>query len=113
MNAQEAIEITRKKLMKLEDYHDRMQRLKEFLINNRIFDKVEIEKTLEDLKAEIDALSIVLESAKYLHEELINKECTEHFSTQKVLYLNTDLEESKVISNGQSKKIGIKEGVDE
>lgn len=69
--------------------------------------------TLEYLLDKDEALSVVLESAKFLHEELIRNEETGHYSDYKKLYLNVDYDEVKKVSNGLAKAIGLEKGADE
>lgn len=92
MNAQEAIERMEAELSDVEllmgDYSD------------------------ESVVTYLEALSIVLESAKFLHKELINEELTQHLENTKILYLNTEYAENKAIANSKAKMIGL-EGADE
>lgn len=90
MNAQEAIA----------DIEDRLRLLTKYAV--RDYERQEIE-----------ALSIVLESAKYLHEKFVFREITEHFSGKKIIYLDTDFEEMKIITNEKARRMGIVEGADE
>ena len=65
----------------------------------------------ESVVTYLEALSIVLESAKLLHEELIDQTLIKNEDSFRVLCLQTDLEEYKEITYDQARAIGLEEGV--
>lgn len=91
MNAQEAIEKMEAELsdteMLMGDYSD------------------------ESVVTYLEALSIILESAKLLHDELIDQTLIKNEDSFRVLCLQTDLEEYKEITYDQARAIGLEEGV--
>lgn len=110
MNAQEAIEITKQTINRFSTVLSELECIVLKYQENDEAQKIGDEEVLK-LKREIEALSIVLESAKYLHEGLINKELTKHLEHTKILYLNTEYAENKAIANSKAKRIGL-EGAD-
>ena len=64
----------------------------------------------ESVVTYLEALSIVLESAKLLHEELIDQTLIKNEDSFRVLCLQTDLEEYKEITYDQARAIGLEEG---
>ncbi len=100
MNAQEAIERMEKRLDKLKEKITLFEGQSYRLEHKRLID-------------EVKDLSIVLESAKYLHEELIDQNLIKNEDSFRVLCLLTDLGEYKEITYDQARAIGLEEGADE
>ncbi|MDN6291590.1 MAG: hypothetical protein L0J35_00795 [Tetragenococcus halophilus] len=102
MNAQEAIEIIENQITEIEELiYDRVN-LEEggyISFNQRIVEQ----KELTDLK---EALSIVLESAKYLHENLIKEK--RYWNDRKItLKLNTVVADLTHITTEKADQLGI------
>lgn len=102
MNAQEAIEIIENQITEIEELICDRVNLEEggyISFNQRIVEQ----KELTDLK---EALSIVLESAKYLHNDLIEER--RFWNDNKLtLKLNTVVSELTQITKEQANKLGI------
>ena len=104
MNASEAIQLMEHKL-KVEKLH-----VEKIISENEISLPDDVK---EMWREKVRALSIILESAKYLHEEVIDQNLIKNEDSFRVLCLLTDLEEYKEITYDQARAIGLEEGADE
>lgn len=106
MNAQEAIEITNKELYVLKNTYDAMERHAEKLISLGMYDNETLQERLDKLEEKIEALSIVLESAKLFHQHIIPKFQEDY----KKLGMKTEAES---VFGVPLESVGIKEGESE
>lgn len=110
MNAQEAIEITKQTINRFSTVLSELERmvLKYQENESQKFGDEEVLK----LKKEIEALSIVLESAKYLHRDILepSRQTEWHGASGNRLSIIYDIPEEGIeIMDDNLEKIGIKE----
>ena len=103
MNAQEAIEIIKEKQRRLQVY---LSELSITIHKQKLTDSQNI-KLVSDLEKEIEALSVVLESAKLLHESGVK---VSQYHSFRVLSASVEVEDP---TDELIKSIGIEEGADE
>ncbi|MEC6747353.1 hypothetical protein VXN63_02280 [Marinilactibacillus sp. XAAS-LB27] len=112
MNAQEAINEMSNELHKVKETQKVLQEQEKRLIDLGLYSEVGLKFQMESLATKHESLSIVLESARFLHEKLLSNQKHDNRGSITNLYLNTSIEEVVSVETKYLNKIGIEVDID-